>query len=781
MNWNFNDMSVTVLKGKFEGKDFSPEPVDFEFELADFQKHTIDALRKGHNAIVSAHTGSGKSVPAYWMCGCFHGEGRTIYTAPIKSLSNQKLRHLREKFPDWSEGEIGLMTGDVTINEHADVMVMTTEILRNKFYSDTEYCATIRGVVLDEVHYIKDKERGTVWEEVIITMPKHVQFLMLSATLPGVEKFAKKVARIRGRDSVVVPTEKRIVPLTYGVICGTAEHRIMDNDGHFYDDAYEAAKRDYHCTESDLDDLIKYMQRKDYLPANCFCFNRRQCKELANRRSLNLLDAREQVEAHKLFEKNKAKIKDGLEGTVEINEIEKLLMKGIGYHHGGMAPLVKELVETLDEAGLVKVNFVTETYAAGVDMPKKSSLFLQITKFDGTSMRNLLPEEFFQLAGRCGRRGKDTIGRVFINPLPSRSRRAGAGSGPLDELKKIMTGPMSEFNSQFKITYRMILLMIVSGNDPVGLIKESMFAIETEELIERLTSELNTLKEDFTFDSLEDLESKTPDEVIEYHKLEHDQVSGKQGKIKKLKKKMAKTFHEMTLEEKDAFDESYRIYDQSKDAYYKIMHKQREVDENESYISDYVNAVYEFLVEHGYLMEHADHEYTKSDVTRKGIIASRIGFCNELLMAEIITNGLLDDLTLEEILSLLGIFIEERATERETEIPHKVMMTIRNVKKIANNYEEAESYLNLSDWTLHSEFCDIIDMWVKDVPFTEIHEITRIAEGNFVKSMLKLRGICNEVVTACEVYENDALRTKMEGYIEMIVKKMVTADSLHLK
>ncbi|KAN0134981.1 DSHCT (NUC185) domain containing protein [Lactarius tabidus] len=451
-----------------------------------------------------------------------------IYTSPIKALSNQKFRDFKQTF---SSNSVGILTGDVQINPEANCLIMTTEILRSMLYKGADLIRDVEFVIFDEVHYVNDAERGVVWEEVIIMLPDHINIILLSATVPNAQEFAEWVGRTKKKDIYVIYTPKRPVPLEHYLYAGRDLHKIVDASGDFlsqgYKNAGEAMKRKqdkereasglpplqrlgaraaapqrgqrggppgrgghrgapakavhvhrgggpsrspHQVDQSLYIHLIGLLRKNALLPVVIFTFSKKKCEQNAGSlTNVDLSSAAEKSEIHVTIEKAVMRLKGSDKKLPQIGRMRDLLSRGIGVHHGGLLPLVKEVVEILFARGLVKVLFATETFAMGVNMPAKSVVFSGIRKHDGRSFRGILPGEYTQMAGRAGRRGLDPTGTVLIiagDELPEQH-----------VLSIMITGKPGKLASQFRLTYNMILNLL------------RVETLKVEEMIKRSFSE----------------------------------------------------------------------------------------------------------------------------------------------------------------------------------------------------------------------------------------------------------------------------------------------------
>ncbi|XP_071383595.1 superkiller complex protein 2 [Centroberyx affinis] len=455
-----------------------PNPAfKWPFELDVFQKQAVLRLEAHDSVFVAAHTSAGKTVVAEYAIALSQKHmTRTIYTSPIKALSNQKFRDFKNTF-----GDVGLLTGDVQISPESSCLIMTTEILRSMLYNGSEVIRDLEWVIFDEVHYINDAERGVVWEEVLIMLPEHVSIILLSATVPNALEFSEWIGRIKKRHIYVISTVKRPVPLEHYLYTGNSTKTqkemflLLDATGNFLTKGYYAAidakkertskhaqsfgtKNTSQNTSANQDravwlSLLHYLSQRQQTPVVAFTFSRTRCDE--NARSLTSMDLTtsvEKAEIHSFFQKSLSRLRGGDRQLPQILLMRDLLKRGIAVHHSGILPILKEVIEMLFSRGLVKVLFATETFAMGVNMPARTVVFDSIRKHDGTGFRNLLPGEYIQMAGRAGRRGLDPTGTVII--------LCKAGVHDMGDLHVMLLGKPTVLQSQFRLTYTMILNLL---------------------------------------------------------------------------------------------------------------------------------------------------------------------------------------------------------------------------------------------------------------------------------------------------------------------------------
>ncbi|XP_058198935.1 DExH-box ATP-dependent RNA helicase DExH11 [Rhododendron vialii] len=488
--------------------------LEFPFELDKFQKEAIYYLEKADSVFVAAHTSAGKTVVAEYAFALASKHcTRAVYTAPIKTISNQKYRDFCGKF------DVGLLTGDVSLRPEASCLIMTTEILRSMLYRGADIIRDIEWVIFDEVHYVNDVERGVVWEEVIIMLPRHINIILLSATVPNTMEFADWIGRTKQKKIRVTGTTKRPVPLEHCLFYSGELYKICESEVFLHHglkaakDTYkkknsttvsggtgtypgvsaghegsrapkrESSSRDKQNKHSGFNKignfpgmgggnqaggsnrgswrseaslwllLINKLLKKSLLPVVIFCFSKNRCDKSAdNLTGIDLTSSSEKSEIRVFCDKAFSRLKGSDRNLPQVVRVQNLLRRGIGVHHAGLLPIVKEVVEMLFCRGVIKVLFSTETFAMGVNAPARTVVFDTLRKFDGKEFRQLLPGEYTQMAGRAGRRGLDKIGTVVImcrDEIPGES-----------DLKHVIVGSATRLESQFRLTYIMIMHLL---------------------------------------------------------------------------------------------------------------------------------------------------------------------------------------------------------------------------------------------------------------------------------------------------------------------------------
>mmetsp|Transcript_22038 Transcript_22038/g.24646 ORF Transcript_22038/g.24646 Transcript_22038/m.24646 type:complete len:956 (-) Transcript_22038:847-3714(-) len=504
------------------------------------QAQAIGYIEKEESVLVAAHTSAGKTAVAeYAIAKALNNGQRVVYTSPIKALSNQKFRDLQEEF-----GDVGLMTGDITINPTATCLVMTTEILRSMLYRGSELMREVAWVIYDEVHYMRDSERGVVWEESIILLPHRVRFVFLSATIPNASQFADWICEIHHQPCHVVYTNYRPTPLQHYIFPQGADglHLVVDERGKFREGNFQKAMASLQSSSVDvasadallssgdakkrkrgssgkkggdqlsgLHRIIKLIMARNLNPVIVFSFSKKDCERFAL--ALNREDYTDDIEKDLITQVYTNAIDSLGEDDQKLPQVLALLpllKRGIGVHHGGLLPILKEVVEILFAEGLIKALFATETFSIGINMPAKTVVFTNTRKFDGQEFRWVTSGEYIQMSGRAGRRGKDDRGLV-IQMLDEKMEP--------DICKGLLYGDPDPLNSSYRISYNMLLnLMRVEDVEPEYLLRASFHQFQREQDAPALIAQADDLANQV--DNL-DLGSEEEAELAkEYYKMD---------------------------------------------------------------------------------------------------------------------------------------------------------------------------------------------------------------------------------------------------------------------
>lgn len=480
---------------------------EYPFVLDSFQKQAIKCIENEASVLVSAHTSAGKTVIAeYAIAQSLLKRQRVIYTSPIKALSNQKYREFYESFQD-----VGLQTGDVTINPAASCIVMTTEILRSMLYKGSEIMREVAWVVFDEIHYMRDKERGVVWEETIILLPDNVHYVFLSATIPNASQFAEWIAITHKQPCHVVYTDYRPTPLQHYIYPSNGDglYLVVDDKGDFKEQNFAKAlsklesskpqsadnsfnsdkNKNKNATSADVFKLVQMAIQRQFTPLIVFSFSKRECETYALQVSkLDLNDDEEKKLVEEVFNNAIDCLSEEDRKLPQIENVVPLLTRGIGIHHSGLLPIIKEVIEILFSEGLIKVLFATETFAMGLNMPARTVLFTSARKFDGKVKRWIHGSEYIQMSGRAGRRGLDDRGIVIMILDDQMSPDVG---------RELLKGAVDPLNSAFRLTYNMVLNMIrLEGINPEYMLEKSFLELQSSSDLPKLSAELSEVVAD---------------------------------------------------------------------------------------------------------------------------------------------------------------------------------------------------------------------------------------------------------------------------------------------
>lgn len=436
---------------------------NYPFTLDPFQVTAIRTFITGDSVMVAAPTGTGKTIVAEF--GIYEGvrrRGRVFYTTPIKALSNQKFRDLRQTYAE----EVGLLTGDISENPGAQIVVMTTEVLRNMLLQTPWELDAVDVIIFDEIHYLADPERGTTWEESIILCPEHIQLVCLSATVSNAGEIAAWIGRTH-RPITLITHFERAVPLALYYFLDGEARLVIDHTGRqvntFNRIGGEIRRRgaggsppgpEAQRVEPHPNDVVRQLRAEQLLPAIYFLFSRRDCERFAelcaNLRVDFVADAgpNARAEVERIIEAHLGQMGPADRQLEQVQLVARLARRGIGFHHAGLLPILKQLVEQLFSRSLMGVVFATDTLALGVNMPARSVVVGRMSKWDGQRTRPLIPNEFQQMAGRAGRRGMDAEGHVLVPYSPYIT---------FEETLGIATGPLHPVRSAFKVRYNTVL------------------------------------------------------------------------------------------------------------------------------------------------------------------------------------------------------------------------------------------------------------------------------------------------------------------------------------
>lgn len=754
-------------------------PITFPYNLDIFQKNAINTIEEGNHVLVTAHTSAGKTTVAEYAIAKAKEMGKKIiYTSPIKTLSNQKYYDFAQQYDS-----VGILTGDIKQNPDADIIIMTTEILRNMLFRSNEMIKDVQFIIFDEVHYINDQDRGHVWEETLIMIPSHIQIVMLSATINNPEKLGNWVA-LKGKQVDMVGTKFRPVPLVHNVFYKNELVPIMDNSYKLDLQKYSEIERYYNKDfkkyvkpNGKINDLVSLLNERELFPCIFFSYSRKKCEEYANMISASLVNHEEIHHIEFILNKYLKGIFKNYDKLIQTQKLKKLLMKGIGFHHSGLVHPLKEIQEILFSKGLIKILFATETFAVGVNMPTRTVIFTELSKYDGNmnGFRNLNTAEYLQMAGRAGRRGKDAEGIVIYLPLKS------PPSCP--EIKKIFTGNAVSISSKLKLNTKFLMKVIQTEDLAISkFLGLSLLGKENKVLEDSKKEKYISLKEkvgNLKINVIDTMEYET--QINDIFRLEKELKSARANKQRKILNKIESLKYDKQVAREYIMKKSYLSHLDE------LNILENQINQNSLLLE--LSVARNFLTDLHFISDNEKkiEELSREDLTKKGLMASEINECNEVLLTELIDRNLLDNLSLAEVFGILAIFIEDRKgedifvsqldiTDNMKDILNQIGNLNVELDNVAINYNIVYNpYLSLS-------FVLPAYMWANGDDIYEIYKKNSIEmyEGNFVKNIFKILNICNEIIYVCELIGKPNLIKTFENIESIILRDIVSFDSIYL-
>ncbi|XP_015585297.1 exosome RNA helicase MTR4 [Cephus cinctus] len=914
-----------------ENKSIKPAK-EYKFVLDPFQKEAILCIENNQSVLVSAHTSAGKTVVAeYAIASSLRDKQRVIYTTPIKALSNQKYREFFEEFKD-----VGLITGDVTINPTASVLIMTTEILRNMLYRGSEVMREVGWVIFDEIHYMRDKERGVVWEETLILLPDNVHYVFLSATIPNARQFAEWVSHLHRQPCHVVYTDYRPTPLQHYIfpVGGDGIHLVVDEAGQFKEENFnramaclqmgDAAKGDTkgrkgglkgtNAGQSNIFKMVKMIMERNFAPVIIFSFSKKDCEIYAMQMAkldLNTIEEKKLVD--EVFENAMDVLSEEDRRLPQVENVLPLLRRGIGIHHGGLLPILKETVEILFGEGLIKALFATETFAMGLNMPARTVLFTAPRKFDGRDFRWITSGEYIQMSGRAGRRGIDEKGIVILMIDERVSPTVG---------KDIVQGKPDPINSAFHLTYNMVLnLLRVEEINPEYMLERSFYQFQNQASIPELYNKVKNLEAEYEaiqIEKFQDISSyhdireqldklsiefrsflTKPDYLLPFLqpgrmvKVKNESDTFDWGIIVNFKKKTPKNpmlektvivvdillhissdstegspipcrpgedgdvevvpvLHTLlseisslrvyypkdlrpsdnrrsvlkTIQEvKKRFPDGPPLLNpitdmKIEDSAFKDIVKRIEVLEERLFAhplhkNPQLNELYTQFIrkeELGTQLKQAKTELkqaksvlqmeelkcrkrvlrrmaycTAADVIElKGRVACELNGADELLMTEMIFNGLFNALSVPQMVALISCFVCDEKSNEMPRSTEELSGPLRQMQDLARRIAKVstDAKLELDEAAYVDKFkpylMDVMYAWCKGASFLQICKMTDIFEGSIIRCMRRLEEVLRQLCQAAKNIGNTDLENKFSEAIKIIKRDIVFAASLYL-
>jgi superfamily II RNA helicase len=789
----------------------------YTFPLDPFQQHAVSAIFKHENVLVTAKTGSGKTLVGEYQIAHSLSKGRRVfYTTPIKSLSNQKFHDLKQMWP----GKVGIMTGDIKFQPDAPIVIMTTEILRNLLFkqdSSTSHLGlsaalsldNLDAVVFDEVHYINNQERGRVWEETLILLPPTVNLVLLSATIDGPDKFASWLGELKQKPIHLISTQYRIVPLTHGIMRGKNVYPIMDHKEKFNatvytdwlrskkqkEDEYKEHKQEVANRRSggyedpvvkgekrtssyihQLNECIANLHEGELLPALFFSFSRKSCEVFANKVQGSLLTSSESASVKHIIDFHLHHYPAVYNATKQFFTITELLTRGVAFHHSGLLPLLKEIIEILFAKGLVKVLFATETFAVGINMPTKTVVFTGYEKYDDASngMRILYTDEYIQMAGRAGRRGKDKEGLVLYLP-----EREPIGVG---ELQRMMTGSKTTFNSRMSFHYDFILKTLHSKNTSwIGLMNQSYWYQQHKKILEG-----TRLRRDAVEAKL--LASGLTPEILSDMQTREELEANLKGSVNAAKRKAQQAMEQWKNKHMaPVYAIQWAKYTEMK----KVEEELRSLQADLVALENHQETVYPLLhvlAETGFL-ESFDDPTVELKLTSLGTMATELNEGNPLLMSYAFDKGLCADLSGEEIICFLSAFLNEGKETgpplQQLQIPSKVIDTLFDLDKCIDVFLPVEKKYGVQSphefWALNSYWIEPVWRWIQGEHVSTLCDDYGLYEGNFMRVIMKVSNLLEEFTSLATFTQNVDVLAKLDGLQAKLVRDIAIPESLYLR
>ena len=822
---------VHVKTGKYTGEDV-PLVIPFDPESDHFQNHSYQGINQEQVVLTSAPTGSGKTRIIHHAIAFYLNKGLMVaVTTPIKALSNQKYFELTQdfvgKFKEATGMEItvGLMTGDIIINPEADCIIMTTEILNESLNNFNNHNGTKKTslkptfierlgcVIFDEAHYVNDEDRGKVWESILIKLSKNINTVLVSATFPNIKAYARWLTKVRKRDVCLVEEHKRIVPLKHYVFARGKLITIIEQtkfNASAYEEAYELYTKEKsereraHKSRSNfnaVNKVINVMDHKGIFPALFFVFSKKGCEDFAQQVVQPLITHDEIKIMNKIFESKIKNHKKNCENTPQYQLIRGLLNKGICFHHAEVIPVLKEIIEILFAEKLIKVLFVTETMAAGLNMPAKTTLFASLNKMSNKGWRHLNPMEYIQMAGRAGRRGLDDEGHVIIVPVYELPETY--------EIRSIVDGKMDNIRSRMVIDYSLLLKMIGSG-DFMSFINESLFKVELDSEISGIKMELQEERKQYS----EMIEGFIPNDDFDmlYDNDTSKTEFGSTGFTLTANKKQQKKIDSIrkSIKNTPELNEMYTRYMniKKKDSGIKVLEK------NLSTTSNLIETQTYFLLDILYNMRYVDlpssfesDENTSNPtiadytISAKGVIAAQINECNPLILSEMMvydkdqdTDLMLSGLTAEEIVAVLAIFIidsnpDDRILLSDVQISSNVINRINKIKGIISRLQCIEDDFNFGNedfWDISFNLVEALYAWASGATFNNAlslvgGEKASTGGGGFIKHVRKINNLVSDLSSLCQVCNNMKLLPELQKIEGLIIRNEVSPSSLYVE
>jgi ATP-dependent RNA helicase HelY len=738
----------------------------FDFPLDDFQIQSLHCVEDGKGLLVAAPTGAGKTVVGEFAAFLAIEQGKKcFYTTPIKALSNQKFAEFVTRF---GEDNVGLLTGDTNINSEAPILVMTTEVLRNMLYAGSSTLTNLQSVVMDEVHYLADKFRGAVWEEVLIHLMESVQVISLSATVSNAEEFGEWLGTVRGGTDVIV-SEIRPIPLYQHVLIGNRLVDLFKEPGKINPELLALERESmrkvkmprhrrerFDESENKLSrpEVIETLDRQGLLPAITFIFSRAACDAAVRQcvhSGLRLTNTQEREEIAKTAARLNANLAQEDLDVLGYDEWLDALERGIAAHHAGLLPSFKETVEDLFKRGLVKAVFATETLALGINMPAKTVILEKLTKWNGEAHVPITPGEYTQLTGRAGRRGIDIEGNAIVQWSPTIDSAMVAG------LASTRTYPL---RSSFTPTYNMAINLIHRfGRERARGSLESSFAqFQADRAVVGLVRQIKK-NEGAINELMQDVNCHLGD-FAEYARMRSD--------IKEIERLLSKRDARRTVDQKqrrhleseiDGIRRSLKSHPchacNDRESHARIAERaervRRESDGLRARVENRTHVIAKTFDRICDVLTHLN--YIEGEKTlEQGKILSKIYAESDLLLTEAIKRGVLNNLSAPELVAVASaVIFQSRTTENYApKMPHNnVAQALVSLVSIWSELEEIEERFGVKTQREPDfGFAFISYKWAQGNSLQSVLKGSDMSVGDFVRSTKQLIDLLTQIAGA---------------------------------
>jgi superfamily II RNA helicase len=747
----------------------------FDFKLDDFQLEAINHLENDRSVVVCAPTGAGKTVIAeYAVEMALRSNKRCYYTTPLKALSNQKLHDLRLKY---GEDKVGLLTGDISINREAPIVVMTTEVFRNMLYGTilgdvTKNLRNVAFVILDECHYMNDAERGTVWEESIIYAPKDIQLVALSATVANAQELTTWIDETHGPTGLVL-SDFRPVPLRFYYFGdrhlypllnpGKGVNTLLKNRfgakrGGLHKDR---KRRNIPALGAHPADLLAVLSGRNMLPAIYFLFSRRGCEEsMKKAKGIPLLNVSEQAELKQIVQQY-TNDHPNLQNHPHI----PYLYEGMSVHHAGMLPSWKSMVEKLFQRGLLKVVFATETLAAGINMPARTTVISSIYKRADEGHRELHASEFLQMSGRAGRRGMDEVGHVVVSHHPFE---------PVEDAAKLAVAPADPLSSRFTPSYGMVLNLLErhTVEDARDLIERSFGQFLVNQQLEPLyeqniawQQELSRLTKPLCPAEIGDLPlyAKRLEAIRTKHKqlkhIERGLRPHEQNKKSAAQEPVAQqAIEEVHTDINTMLTEAYAMPCHGCPVQKPCSKQTERVKQLEKRIKEFDRRINKETTKYWRTFEALSNvlrikgHLDANKPTALGRMTTGIRGTNELFLSEVAVSGVLERLTASELAAVLTSLVTEEGRVNDAvraRVSPNVDLALGEVLKIGKNVWRLQRDFDIDiPIEFSPTFAGLTEMWANGATWNDIRNATTFDEGDVVRALRRTLDLCRQFMRA---------------------------------